>query len=458
VPKQLRSLDHLIVPNPCNADWDSMSGNDRVRFCEHCSLSVTNLSNMTRHEARLLIARSEGRLCVRFVQSPGGRILTDVPDRLYRIGRRVSRIAAGAFTATLSLSTVAAQSTSRSQLDAVRPNSETAKTASPRETGAALSGVVTDPQGALVPGANLTLTNTQTHVAFTCTSDEDGAYKFSAFEPGVYSLAAEATGFAKTETPALNFKGDVSQTENLVLQIPPLTAQVEINAGDIETQITVTAGVVSFREPEEPLVKAAWQNDLAEVSRLALSGSDVNVIDKATDMGGLAFAVQNGKRDMVNVLLSAGANPNLANTRGETPLMYLGDHATTELVGDLLSAGADVNASDQSGATPLINLAASGSFEVVKRLLDAGARIDVEDNNGNTLLMSAAQNEDPQLLRHLLKAGLNLSAKNQNGDSALMSAARSGKADGLESIDGRRRELKPPHQCPEPRTLAGGGK
>src|SRR5258708_17267335 len=87
-----------------------MIGNDQVRFCEHCSLHVTDLSAMTRQAAMRLVARSQGRLCVRFIQRPNGRILTrTVPERLYRISRRASRIAAGAFTATLSLSSAAAQ-------------------------------------------------------------------------------------------------------------------------------------------------------------------------------------------------------------------------------------------------------------------------------------------------------------------------------------------------------------
>ena len=86
-----------------------MIGNDQVRFCEHCQLHVNDLSAMTRHEAMRLVARSQGRLCVRYVQLPGGGVLTRAPERLYRIGRRVSRLAAGAFTATLTLSTAVAQ-------------------------------------------------------------------------------------------------------------------------------------------------------------------------------------------------------------------------------------------------------------------------------------------------------------------------------------------------------------
>src|SRR5712691_2325172 len=110
MPNQLRSLDRITIPTPCNADWDSMTGNDQVRFCEHCNLHVNNLSNMTRLDAMRLVARSKGRLCVRYIQRIDGGVLTKgVPEKLHRISRRVSRIAAGAFTATLSLTTAAAQ-------------------------------------------------------------------------------------------------------------------------------------------------------------------------------------------------------------------------------------------------------------------------------------------------------------------------------------------------------------
>ena len=39
-----------------HTDWDSMSGNDQVRHCEHCNLQVNNLSSMTRQQAMRLIA------------------------------------------------------------------------------------------------------------------------------------------------------------------------------------------------------------------------------------------------------------------------------------------------------------------------------------------------------------------------------------------------------------------
>jgi len=88
------SLDHVRVAAPCKADWDQMIGSDRVRFCGQCSLNVFNLSAMTRSEAESLIARTEGRLCVRFYRRSDGSIITkDCPVGLQAIRRRVSYVA-----------------------------------------------------------------------------------------------------------------------------------------------------------------------------------------------------------------------------------------------------------------------------------------------------------------------------------------------------------------------------
>src|SRR5437773_12524842 len=100
MPQSIRSFDRMIIPAPCDADWDSMVGNDQVRFCEHCDLHVNNLSSMTRVNAMRLVARSKGRLCVRYVQGLAGSVLTKgVPEKFHRISRRVPVVAAGAFTA-----------------------------------------------------------------------------------------------------------------------------------------------------------------------------------------------------------------------------------------------------------------------------------------------------------------------------------------------------------------------
>lgn len=100
--RRLPILEDIQIATPCKADWDAMTGDDRVRFCGECSLNVYNLSAMTRDEAEALIARKEGRLCVRLFKRHDGTVIThDCPRGLERVRRRM-RIIASAVAGMLS--------------------------------------------------------------------------------------------------------------------------------------------------------------------------------------------------------------------------------------------------------------------------------------------------------------------------------------------------------------------
>jgi hypothetical protein len=87
-------LERVRVAAPCTADWDSMLGDERVRFCRHCELNVYNLSGMSKREAERVVAGAEGRLCVRFYRRADGSVLTqNCPVGLRALKRRVSRVA-----------------------------------------------------------------------------------------------------------------------------------------------------------------------------------------------------------------------------------------------------------------------------------------------------------------------------------------------------------------------------
>src|SRR3954469_22981979 len=84
------SLEMVRVASPCPADWDSMKGDDRVRFCGQCNLNVYNLSGMTRDEAEELVNSAEGRLCVQLLVREDGTVLTqDCPVGLRALRRKV---------------------------------------------------------------------------------------------------------------------------------------------------------------------------------------------------------------------------------------------------------------------------------------------------------------------------------------------------------------------------------
>jgi hypothetical protein len=72
---KLPVLPNIRVATPCRADWNQMTGDDRVRACASCNKNVYNLSSMTRDEAETLIVEKEGRLCVRYFQRTDGTIL-----------------------------------------------------------------------------------------------------------------------------------------------------------------------------------------------------------------------------------------------------------------------------------------------------------------------------------------------------------------------------------------------
>jgi hypothetical protein len=96
-------LDNVRVAAPCPANWDSMYGNERVRFCGECQLNVYNLSAMSRAEAEQLVGQAEGRLCVRYYRRRDGSILTqNCPVGLRALKRRVTRIATAISSVLLS--------------------------------------------------------------------------------------------------------------------------------------------------------------------------------------------------------------------------------------------------------------------------------------------------------------------------------------------------------------------
>jgi hypothetical protein len=118
-------LSHVRVAAPCRADWERMRGNERVRFCDQCSMNVYNLSNMTKKDAEALILNTEGRLCVRYYSRADGSILTEnCPVGLRALKRRVSGFSRAAVSSVLSffagMAVLAGLETAQNSLDAAK--------------------------------------------------------------------------------------------------------------------------------------------------------------------------------------------------------------------------------------------------------------------------------------------------------------------------------------------------
>src|ERR1039457_6320423 len=68
------------------------------------------------------------------------------------------------------------------------------------QTGGQITGEVSDPTGALVPNATVTVTNSATNMARTTTTNTSGLYSFPALTPGMYQVKAVASGFQTAVT------------------------------------------------------------------------------------------------------------------------------------------------------------------------------------------------------------------------------------------------------------------
>jgi len=92
-----------------------------------------------------------------------------------------------------------------------------------------ISGKVSDPQGAIVTGATVTITNIGTNVTSTTTSSNDGVFRVSNLQPGRYRVETTATGFGKA-------------TAEVVVEVGSITSvDVPLSVGGAMGEVTITA-------------------------------------------------------------------------------------------------------------------------------------------------------------------------------------------------------------------------
>jgi len=104
-------------------------------------------------------------------------------------------------------------------------------TAVAQSSTSSVDGTVVDPQGNVIPGATVTLTNAQKNFTRTQTTTENGTFAFSLIPPGQYQIDAEAKGFKK---------GVLTEVSAQVAKATTVTVQLEI--GNVSEVVTVSAG------------------------------------------------------------------------------------------------------------------------------------------------------------------------------------------------------------------------
>lgn len=194
-----------------------------------------------------------------------------------------------------------------------------------QEFRGSITGTVTDPNGAAVPGASVTIKNSETNVTNTVTTNSEGSYTFPFLVPGTYTLGATASGFKTTTVQNVAVKVDDKLTVDLALQVGT-AAEVNIvaNADVIEQGSVTTGTLVTQRQIEElPLAEGAPYTLATQAPGIVYTG-DPN-FQGPTANGNLAGFRSNGTQgNQVN-----GSGGNVINLDGSPNLAYDGQTAFT---------------------------------------------------------------------------------------------------------------------------------
>lgn len=154
---------------------------------------------------------------------------------------------------------------------------------------------------------------------------------------------------------------------------------------------------------ETALMIAAMRGHADCIQLLLNAGASADAIAHQ-GLTALMHAAYRGHTQCVYALLYKKARPNIAEFNHDiTALSYAAERGHVECVKLLLLCGADINVLDRAGETPLISAAFKGQIHCVRALLDAGARTDITDQQGLSASMSAARGGYRECL-HLLES------------------------------------------------------
>ncbi len=182
-----------------------------------------------------------------------------------------------------------------------------ANEATAQQATAKIVGIVTDQQGAVIPGVKISVTNTATNVSTSTTSDKGGFYQVLNLPIGTYRVTARQTGFRPLEVLTAPLEINQSFRADLKLEVGATSEQVlvESQSAGVETVNPTLGESVTSR----PIVDMPLNGrNVLSLALLQPGVTEDNPDDSSATQG---FNIGGGRTDSVTYLLDGGLNNEL---------------------------------------------------------------------------------------------------------------------------------------------------
>ena len=170
---------------------------------------------------------------------------------------------------------------------------------------ASIQGTVTDPSGAAIPNATLTLRDLGTNLTLTATSNGDGVYNFGQLPPDRFDLTASAAGFKQGVTRNLQIIPEQANSVNVQLQLGEQTTTVTVSGDTVQALDTETANVGGTISSNDIQHLPSFNRDVTNLIQLIPGAVD----DGSQAAGGGAYTIPGGSQNGARGTASGGAAP-----------------------------------------------------------------------------------------------------------------------------------------------------
>ena len=133
---------------------------------------------------------------------------------------------------------------------------------------ASIQGVVEDPQGAVVPGATVTLVNLETNWSKTDRTDGKGIYTFNALPPSHFSITVVASGFKKQVLTDVEVHPEQANAVNIRLELGEASQSVTVSESGtgMDTETATVSGTITSEQVQH---LPSFGRDVTQLAQLA---------------------------------------------------------------------------------------------------------------------------------------------------------------------------------------------